>query len=145
MLTYASGNRVTGTWVKDRLNGPGELKNKGKGAIPVVFQNDMAVTGQVGQAECGTWFYAVFAATLQIACYTLIIIGFVFGDYFKGYGDSDAAAGWWMLAALSLIINLIYGCCTDSTNFMCNKMKLDECMGNIHTAIKNPPTMTMHI
>ena len=105
----------------------------------------MAVTGQVGQAECGTWFYAIFAGTLQIACYTLVILGLVFGGYFEGYNDIDTALLWFCLAGLSLIINLCYGCCTDSTRFMCNKMKLEECIGNIHTAIKNPPTITMHI
>jgi hypothetical protein len=36
-LTYASGNQVIGTWDKDRLDGPGELRNKGKRPIPVVF------------------------------------------------------------------------------------------------------------
>jgi len=105
----------------------------------------MAVTGQVGQAECGTWFYAVFAGTLQIACYTLVVLGFFFGGYFEGINDVDAALLWFCLAGLSLIINLCYGCCTDSTKFMCNKMELGECMGNIETAIKNPPKMTMHI
>jgi hypothetical protein len=44
-LTYASGNKIIGIWEKDRLMGPGEMINKGKRAIKVVFQNDMAVTG----------------------------------------------------------------------------------------------------
>lgn len=43
--TYVSGNKIEGTWEKDRLNGPGKLINKGKREIPVVFQNDVAVTG----------------------------------------------------------------------------------------------------
>jgi hypothetical protein len=36
---------ITGTWVKDRLNGTGTLKNKGKKKVDVVFRNDMAVIG----------------------------------------------------------------------------------------------------
>jgi hypothetical protein len=29
-MTYASGNEITGTWERDRLNGEGTIQNKGK-------------------------------------------------------------------------------------------------------------------
>lgn len=37
ILTYVSQNSVKGTWEKDRLNGPGQLRNKGKKPVNVVF------------------------------------------------------------------------------------------------------------
>jgi hypothetical protein len=44
-MTYISGNKVIGTWEKDRLNGPGKMINSGKRPIDVIYKNDMAITG----------------------------------------------------------------------------------------------------
>ena len=149
VLTYISGNKVTGTWEKDRLNGPGTLHNKGKKPIPVVFQNDMAVTGQVGQAECGTWVYAIFALTLQLAGYFFWGMGMIENgpsDRFEVQETEDASLNiWFVLAIVTTIVIWISGCCTDSCSYARNSMGLEECMGNIQIAIKNPPKMTFHI
>ena len=37
VMTYESGNKVTGTWEQDRLNGPGKMKNWGKPATDVIY------------------------------------------------------------------------------------------------------------
>ena len=43
------------------------------------------------------------------------------------------------------VVQLITSCCTDSTHFIKNQMDREECLKNIDTAIKNPPSVIFHI
>ena len=49
------------------------------------------------------------------------------------------------IAALFYIVYLCVSGFTDTTKYIFNKMELDECMGNILVAIRNPPKMLMII
>ena len=56
--------------------------------------------------------------------------------------ESDSLFG---IAALCYIVYWCVSICTDTTKYIFNKMELDECMGNILVAIRNPPKMLMII
>jgi hypothetical protein len=43
MLYTNSGNRIIGTWEKDRLNGEATIINKGKKPKPCIFKMDLAI------------------------------------------------------------------------------------------------------
>jgi hypothetical protein len=73
----------------------------------------MAVTGQVGQAECGTWTYVFFAVIFQFGCY-VFILDWLFTMYFMEYFDPLVAG------IVCYLLNLLYSCCTDSTKYTCN-------------------------
>jgi hypothetical protein len=51
--------------------------------IPVVFKNDLAVTAQAGQSQCGTMVYAIVAAILQIMAFVLLAMGLISIDIIK--------------------------------------------------------------
>ena len=93
---------MIGTWEQDRLNGPGEIKNVGKETVPVVFQNDMIVTGQVGQAESKAKYEATVGGALQFWCYSLIV-----GGCFVPFPFNVVI---FFVAIICLVANLIYGC-----------------------------------
>ena len=69
-MRYASGNEIKGTWESDRLNGEGEIINKGKPAKKVVFKMDLAIE-TYGQGEFKTMVYIVSSVVLMLAIYIL--------------------------------------------------------------------------
>ena len=50
-----------------------------------------------------------------------------------------------LLALIILLISFCVGCCNQTSHFMSNKMKLDDCMSKINSSITNPPKMTMSL
>ena len=79
--------------------------------------------------------FVVFTFTTQIACYTFLTLGF--------YAENGIL--WFLLAALCYFINWCYGSGDYGPRLLKNKIQLDECMGSIKNAIKNPPRMFMII
>ena len=68
MIYPSRENEIKGTWENDRLNGEGEIINKGESAMKVVFKNDLAIEAD-GQAECSAMVYYVASVFFMLAVY----------------------------------------------------------------------------
>jgi hypothetical protein len=64
-MTFASGNKVTGTWENDRLNGDGIIDNMGKKPFNCVFKEDIAI-GSDDQRSMGTVKYICISIFLLL-------------------------------------------------------------------------------
>lgn len=69
----------------------------------------MAVTGQVGQSESRNLAYGIVAFILQIMTCLLVIAYFVRIDIIDVSDEMPL-----YIAAVTALINLLLGCCTDS-------------------------------
>lgn len=67
-MTFESGNKVTGTWENDRLNGDGCIENMGKKPFKCVFKEDIAI-GVDNQGSKETICFMIKSIFLAIVSY----------------------------------------------------------------------------
>ena len=134
-MRYASGNEIKGTWESDRLNGEGEIINKGKPAKKVVFKMDLAIE-TYGQGEFKTMVYIVSSVVLMLSIYILATLATLVLDNGEDF---------YSICIVLYIIYVIMSCCTDSQKFANNITNYDETISNVHKAIAAAPILRHHI